>query len=141
MPARGLQLLIQALQLVAHPVHVRRERADLVPVRHLHMTREVAGRDRGQPPLRLPQRDEDRVGEEQAERESQEKAARAGTDQEIPRVAIRAPIGRDQRVRAGLGLPGEDGELRRERSRPAVATDELGLKGSLWRAGGAGRRR
>ncbi len=139
-PARGLQLLIQAPQLVAHPVHVGGECTDLVPVRHLHMPCEVAGRDRGQPPLRLPQRDEDRVGEEQPERESQEKAARAGTDQEIPRAAVRAPVGRDERVRAGLGLPGEDGELLRERSRPPVGTDVERMKRALWISGGGGDR-
>ena len=53
-------------------------------------------------------------------------------------MAIRAPVGRDERVRAGPGLRGQGGELRRKRSRPSVALDELGVKGSLWRAGGAG---
>ena len=46
-------------------------------------------------------------------------------------MAIRAPIGRDERVRAGLGLPGEDGELRRERSRPPVGTDEERMIGPV----------
>src|SRR5207302_1319903 len=66
-PARALQFLIQELQLVAQPVHVRGQRTDLVPVRHLQLPREVAGGDRGQPPLRLLQRDEERVRQEQRE--------------------------------------------------------------------------
>src|SRR5262245_3290819 len=102
------------------------------------MPREVARRDRGQPPLRLLQRYQERVGEEQRERERQEQAARAGGDQEIPRTVIRAPIGGGERGRAGLGLPGEDVELRRERRRQSGAADEPGLIGSLWRAGRAG---
>ena len=137
---RRLQLLIQAPQLVVHPVHVRRERADLVPVRHLYVTREVTRRDRRQPPLRLPQRYES-IGEEQTEiEESQEKAAGASADQEVARLAVRTPIGSDERVRAGVGLPGEDGECLRERSRPPVGTDEERMVGALRQSGGAGGR-
>src|SRR5205823_4961679 len=54
------------------------------------------------------------------------------------RVAVRAPVGRDERGCAGPGLRRQGGELRPDRTRPVVALDELGLKGSLWLAGGAG---
>ena len=40
MPARRLELAVETLQLVVHPVHVRAERAELVPVRRRRRGRE-----------------------------------------------------------------------------------------------------
>ena len=50
--ARRLELAVQPPQLVVHPVHVRRERAELVAVRHVEAAREVPGGDLRQPRLR-----------------------------------------------------------------------------------------
>src|SRR5262249_44130493 len=86
----------------------------------------------------LMQWTQDGAEEERRWREPQHQAPRPGGDQEIPRTVIRAPIGGGERGRAGLGLPGEDVELRRERSRHSGAPHEPGLIGSLWRAGRAG---
>ena len=47
MPARGLELAIEAVELVVHPVHVRRERAELVAVGNVDVTGEIARGDRG----------------------------------------------------------------------------------------------
>ena len=46
--ARGLELPVEALELVVHPVHVGRQRAELVAVRDVHVPREVA-RTRSRP--------------------------------------------------------------------------------------------
>ena len=63
-PARRLQLAVDAPQLVVHPVHVRAERAELVAVRHVEPPGEVAGGDLGEPRLRALDRADQRPRED-----------------------------------------------------------------------------
>ena len=65
--ARGLQLPVEAPELVVHPVHVRRQRTELVPVRDVHVAREVARRDRGQPGVDALDRADHRPREDEPE--------------------------------------------------------------------------
>src|SRR5262249_31588401 len=61
------------------------------------------------------------------------------------RAAVRAPVSGDERVRAGLSLSRENGELLRERSHPSVVVDRERLNpavlGRTGRAGDAEERR
>ena len=93
-----------ALELVAHPVHVRGEAADLVAVRDLEVACEVARGDLGEPLLGAAQRHDDRPREEEPERKREREASRGDADQEIARARERAPVGGDERVCAGAGL-------------------------------------
>ena len=45
MPAHGLELAVQALELVVHLVDAAAEVAELVPVGDFHVAGEVAGRN------------------------------------------------------------------------------------------------
>ena len=75
--AGRLELLVETLELVVHPVHVRRQRTQLVAVGDVHVPREVPGGDRGQPgvdPLDRPDH-RPREDEPQQQREDDRPAA------------------------------------------------------------------
>ncbi len=71
--ARRLELAVQPLELVAHPVHLRGEAADLVAVRDVEAPREVACGDLVEALLGAAQRRDDRPGEKEAEREREQR--------------------------------------------------------------------
>ena len=84
MPADRLEIVVQASQLVVHTVHVGCERAELVPVRYVEVTRKVALGDTGEPCFGVLNRANERPRENQAEHECQRNAARTDSDEEIP---------------------------------------------------------
>ena len=122
--ARELELALHALQLVARAVHLRGEAADLVPVRDLEAAGEVAGADLVEPVLGAAERPHHRPREEQPEREREHEAGGPHADQEVARTGERAPVGGDERIRAGTGLACARADLRNEGSHESVGAAE-----------------
>ena len=112
--ARELQLAVDPLQLVAHPVHPLREGADLVPVRDVETPGELSGGDLVEALLRAAKRRHHRPRQQQRERERKHKAAAADTDQEVARACERAVVGGDECVRAGPRLARKRTDIRSE---------------------------
>ena len=81
------ELLIQSPELVAHPVDVGRQRAELVAIDDMHAVREVASRDLVEPCLDLLDRPDQRPGDGIAEGERQRDAAEREGDHDPLRVA------------------------------------------------------
>ena len=69
MPARRLELAVEASELVVHPVDVRRQRAELVAVRHVEAPEKSPDGDLGEPRLGPPDRPDQRPESEEAEQE------------------------------------------------------------------------
>ena len=127
MPAHRFQLLIQAPQLVVHPVDVRRESPQLISIGHVDMGCEIARRDGLHPSFDPPDRVDHRPGQQQAEHQSQHDASHGRPDKEPLRGVERTAVLGDQRVGVGLGsihqLGGEIAEPGR-----AGQTDSRGIK-------------
>ncbi len=97
--AGRLELPVEALELVVHPVHVRRQRAELVAVRDVHVPREVARRDRGQPGVDPLDRADHRPREDEPQQQREDDRPRRDADEQVARARVRARVLGDQGVR------------------------------------------
>ena len=77
MPTGRLERLVETVELVVHPVHVRRQRPELVAVRDVHAPGEVTGGDRGQTGVDLLDRADHRPREDEPEEQPQDDAPAA----------------------------------------------------------------
>ncbi len=132
-----LDLLIEAAQLLAGPVDVGGERAQLVAVDDLHAPGELAGRDLAQPRGDLGQRPDDRPREDIAEAERQDDAAEREGDHDHARGVIGLLARLDPLEHVGLGdvdqLVGQ--ALEPVGERPGLAQLHLPRLGDLAGAG------
>ena len=119
-PAGRLQLSVQSLQLLVHEVDVRRQRAELVSIRHIEPAGEVARGDLGEPRLRALDRTDQRPREDQPQTERQRDAHGTHADDQVTRGRVRAAVGCDQR--SGL-FRRSVRELVREREQVGVGVD------------------
>ena len=134
--AGGLELSVEALELVVHPVDVGRQRAELVAVRDVDMTREVPGGDRGEPGVDPLDRPDQRPREHEPEQQREDDRPDGGGDEEVSRARVRARVLGDQ----GVGLRSRDV---RELGCTLVEVDRERLGSHAkrrlsWRAGLAG---
>ena len=97
-PAHGLELAVQALELVVHLVDAAAEVAELVPVGDLHVAGEVAGGNPTQPSDDALDRPDERPREEVAEQEREDDRAGRGADEEVARADVRAAVRRDEQI-------------------------------------------
>jgi hypothetical protein len=70
--ARRFELLVEAVELVVHPVDVRSEGAELVPVRDLDVPGEVTRRGRGEPRVDALDRSDERPREDEPEEQRED---------------------------------------------------------------------
>ena len=119
-PAGRLQLSVESLQLLVHEVDVRRQRAELVSIRHIEPAGEVTRRDLGEPRLRALDRTDQRPREDQSQTERQRDAHGTHADDQVTRGRVRAAVGCDQR--SGL-FRRSVRELVREREQVGVGVD------------------
>ena len=98
MLARRLELFVEALQLVVHPVDVDRERAQLVAVGDVHMPREVPGSNRSEPEVDPLDRPDHRPREDEPEQQRKDDRSRRHADEEVARVFVRACVLGDEGV-------------------------------------------
>ncbi len=104
--AGGLELPVEALQLVVHPVDVGRQRAELVAVRDVDTPREVPGGDGGEPGVDPLDRSDQRPREHEPEQECEDDRPDGGGDEEVSRARVRA------RVLGGQGVGLRSGDVR-----------------------------
>ena len=95
MPTRGLELPVQAVELVVHAVDVRGECAELVAVADVDVTREIARGDRSQPGVDSLDRPDDRPGEDEPEQQREDDRGRGHADVEVALARVRARVLRD----------------------------------------------
>ena len=130
MRARRLELPVQTVELVVHPVDVRGKRSELVAVRDVDVAREVPGRDRGEPRIDSLNRADHRPREDEPQEQCQDESPRRDADDEIPRARRRTRVLCDQVVGLRRRRVGE------HRGAPVeVHGEQLGpvTKGSLGR--------
>ena len=98
--ARRLELAVEAVELVVHPVDVRGQRAELVAVGDVDVPREVARGDRGQPGVDPLDRPDHRPGEHEPEQQRERDRPRRDADEQVPLARVRARVLRDERRRS-----------------------------------------
>ena len=96
MPAGRLELLVQTVQLVVHPVHVGRERAELVAIVHVDVAGEIARRDRGQPRVDALDRPDHGPREDEPEQQGEDHRRHGDTDEQVALARVGARVLRDQ---------------------------------------------
>ena len=97
--ARGLELPVEPPELVVHRVDVRGQRPELVAVRNLDRSGEVARGNAREARLHPPDGPDQRPRQDVAEQQGQDDARRGHCDEESLRIVERAPILRGERVR------------------------------------------
>ena len=111
MPTRRLELAVQPPQLFVRAVHIRAKRAELVAVRYVEATGEVARSDLCESRLGALDRPNQRPRQDQAEAERERDADRPDPDEEVARRRIRASVrgdqGRRPLVRSACQLVGD----------------------------------
>ena len=120
--ARRLELAVEAIELVAHPVDVPGQGAQLVAVGDVDVPREVARRDRGQLGVDPPDGSDHRPGEHETEQQRERDRRRRDGDEEVPLARVRPRVLGDELV--GLAIVG-GGELRGDLEE--VAREAVGL--------------
>ena len=130
-PTDGLELLVEAPQLVVHPVDVPGERSELVAVAHLEAPGEVAFCDLGEPYLGALDRADQRLRQDEAQQRGQQDARRAHPDEQVARAGVGAPVLGDEVVRLRAGprrqAVGDEAEV-------VVDVDGLGQRPLVLRA-------
>ena len=115
MAADRLELVVEAPQLIVHPVHVGRQRAQLVTVVHDEAPGEVAFRDLREPLLGALDGADERRRQDEPEQRRQQDARGAHADEQVPRGGVGAAVLGDQRVglpaRPRRELVGDDAEV------------------------------
>ena len=97
-PARRLELRVEAPELVVHPVDVGGQRAQLVSVVDLDVAREVARRDRGQASVDPLDRSDQRPREDEPQQQREDDRSRRDADEQGPGARERARVPGDQIV-------------------------------------------
>ena len=95
-PADGFELAVHPTELVVHPVDVGAEGTELVAIRYVDVTREVAGRDLLHAGLHPLERADQRPREQEPEEQREDDAPRGDGDRQPLGIHERAPVLRDQ---------------------------------------------
>ena len=98
------KLLIEPPELLAHPVDVGRQRAQLVAIDDMDALREVAGRNLVEPSFDLLDRPDQRPGDGIAEGEGERDAAEREGNDDVLRAFVRLLARFDTRDHVRLGL-------------------------------------
>ena len=102
--AGGLELSVEALELVVHPVDIGRQCAEFVAVRDVDLSREVPGGDRGEPGVDPLDRADQRPREHEPQEQREDDRPRGCGDEEVSRARVRARVLGGQ----GVGLRRRD---------------------------------
>ena len=97
-PARRLELRVEAPELVVHPVDVGAQRPELVSIVDLDVPGEVARRDRGEASVDPLDRPDHRPREDEPEHEREDDRPHGDADEQGPRAVERARVPGDQVV-------------------------------------------
>src|SRR2546423_7678028 len=97
--AGALELAIDTAELVVHSIYIRCEVAELVTVRHVDPSGEIARSNRREPPTDSLDWPDEGPREDEAQEQGEEDSSCADSDEEISRADIRAAVLGDQRIR------------------------------------------
>src|SRR5256714_9500086 len=97
--AGALELAIDTAELVVHSIHVRCEVAELITVRHVDPSGEIARSDRREPPTDSLDWPDEGPREDEAQEQGEEDSSCADSDEEISRADIRAAALADHGIR------------------------------------------
>ena len=105
--ARGLELPVEAIELVVHPVDVRRQSSQLVAVADIDVAGEVARGDRRQPGVDALNGPDHRPGEDEPEQQGKGDRSCGHADEQVPLARVGTRVLRDELVGLAVVRAGE----------------------------------